>query len=174
MLETSAELAALQALLDRSIASAGPHLRGIFTEDVRMSAADIAMRMPGMQLLTIATVSAAGLPVAGAVDGYLLHGELWFSSGGDGVRTRHLRRRPAVSATWLPDESTQLIVHGEVELIPFGDERAAELRQAMLDHYVPREGAEWAEFIPQLIDEGAVAFRLRARRAFGYHRASAS
>jgi len=174
MLETSAELAALQALLDRSIASAGPHLREIFTEDVRMSAADLVMRMPGMQLLTVATVSAGGLPIAGAVDGYLLHGELWFSSGAEGVRTRHLLRSPAASATWLPDETTQLIVHGEAEIVPFGDERAAELRQAMLDHYVPREGAEWAEFIPQLIDEGAVAFRLQARKAFGYRRAAVS
>jgi hypothetical protein len=170
MLETADEIAALQDLLDRSIARAGPHLREIFSPDVLMTAADVVERMPGMQLLTVATVSRAGLPVAGAVDGYLLHGELWFSSGARAVRTGHLRRSPAVSATWLPDESTQLIVHGEVELVPFGGARAAELRQAMLDHYVPREGDDWAHYLDELAEEQAVAFRIAARRAFAYHR----
>jgi len=170
VLETSADIAVLQALLDRSIAAAGPHLREIFTEDVRMTASELVSRMSGMRLLTVAGVSAAGRPVAGAVDGYLLRGELWFSSGGNAVRTRQLRRNPAVSATWLPDESTQLIVHGDAEITPFGDERAAELRQAMLDHYLPVAGPEWEAFIPQLIAEGAVAFRIRASKAFAYHR----
>ena len=86
------------------------------------------------------------------------------------VRTRQLRQNPAVSATWLPDETTQLTVHGEVEIVPFGDARTAELRQAMLDHYVPIAGPEWARFIDEREDEGAVAFRVVARRAFGYDR----
>jgi hypothetical protein len=169
MLETEAETRALQELLDRSMAAAGPHLREIFA-GARMPASELVGRMRGMQLLTVATVSRDGRPFAGAVDGYLLHGELWFSSGRDAVRTRHLRRNPAVSATWLPDGSTQLTVHGEVEIVPFDDARAAELRQAMLDHYVPIAGPEWAGFVDELETEGAVAFRLVAHRAFGYHR----
>ncbi|GAA4159524.1 hypothetical protein GCM10022286_14080 [Gryllotalpicola daejeonensis] len=173
MLETPDEVAALQTLLDRSIASAGPHLREIFTDDVLMSASEVIERMPGMQLLTVATVSRDGRPIAGAVDGYLLHGELWFSSGAKAVRTAQLRRNPAVSATWLPDETTQLIVHGEVEIMPFGDARAAPMRQAMIDHYVPIEGPEWARFIDELVDDGSVAFRIAARKAFAYHRARA-
>jgi hypothetical protein len=173
MFETEAEIAALQALLDRSMARAGPHLRSIF-EGARMPAHDLVAKMTGMRLLTVATVSRDGRPFAGAVDGYLLHGELWFSSGPDAVRTRQLRRNPAVSATWLPDESTQLTVHGEVEIVPFGDARTAELRQAMLDHYVPIAGPEWAGFVDELERDGAVAFRIVASRAFGYHRVAGS
>lgn len=174
MLESPDELAALQSLLDRSIATAGPHLREIFTDEVLMSAGEVVARMRGMQLLTVATVSRAGRPIAGAVDGYLLHGELWFSSGARAVRTAQLRRNPAVSATWLPDETTQLIAHGEVEIMPFGDERAAPMRQAMIDHYVPVEGPDWARYIDELIDDGSVTFRIAARKAFAYHRAPAA
>lgn len=169
MLETPEETAALQALLDRSLATAGPHLRDIFST-ARATARDLIERMPGMQLLTVATASRDGRPFAGAVDGYLLHGELWFSSEANALRTRHLRRNPAVSATWLPGEHAQLIVHGSAELMPFGDERAAPLRQAMLDHYVPREGPEWAKFIDDLVEEESVAFRIAADRAFAFHR----
>ncbi|GAA4176680.1 pyridoxamine 5'-phosphate oxidase family protein [Gryllotalpicola koreensis] len=174
MWETPDEVAALQSLLDRSIAAAGPHLREIFTLDVLLPAAEIVRRMPGMQLLTVATVSRDGRPITGAVDGYLLHGELWFSSGARAVRTTHLRRNPAVSATWLPDESTQLIVHGDVEILPFGDARVAELRQAMINHYVPIEGPEWARFMDELQDDGAVAFRIAAQKAFAYFREPSS
>jgi hypothetical protein len=38
MLETPDEIARLQHLLDRSAAGAGPHLRGIITDERRMSA----------------------------------------------------------------------------------------------------------------------------------------
>ncbi|AYG02780.1 pyridoxamine 5'-phosphate oxidase family protein [Gryllotalpicola protaetiae] len=170
MFETDDEVAALQALLDRSMAGAGPHLREIF-DGARLSAHDLVERMPGMQLLTVATVSRDGRPYAGAVDGYLLHGELWFGSGTQALRTRHLRRNPAVSATWLPDAQTQLTVHGEVEIVPFAGERAAPLRQAMLDHYVPIEGPEWARFLDDLVDDDSPAFRIIADKAFAYYRA---
>jgi hypothetical protein len=168
MYESESELAALQALLDRSLADAGPHLRDILLPR-RMTARQVVMRMRGMKLLTVATVSRDGRPVSGAVDGYLLHGELWFSSSADAVRTRHLRRNPAASAIWLPDETTQFVVHGDAELIPFGDDRAAELRRAMLDHYVPRQGPDWANFIDLFIAEEAAAFRVAARKAFAYY-----
>jgi hypothetical protein len=168
MFESESEVAALQALLDRSLADAGPHLREILLPR-RMTAQQLVKRMQGMNLLTVATVSRDGRPVTGAVDGYLLHGELWFSSSADAVRTRHIRRNPAVSAIWLPDETTQFVVHGDAEFIPFGDDRVAEMRQAMLDHYVPQEGPEWAKFIDLFIAEEAPAFRVAARKAFAYH-----
>src|SRR3954470_8841824 len=102
MLETSGELAALQSLLDESAAAAGAHMREIITEERRLDAAELVRRLPGMCLLTVATVTADGRPVTGPFDGYFLHGSWWFSSGPDAVRIRHLRARPAVSATYLP------------------------------------------------------------------------
>src|SRR5580704_324404 len=111
MLETPEELRRLQALLDASMASAGPHLRAIISDERRLSAGELVDRLHGMRLLVLATVTADGRPLAGPVDGYFVHGTFWFSSGRDSVRMRHLAARPAVSATHLPGEELAVTVH---------------------------------------------------------------
>src|SRR6266702_4485812 len=133
MLETAEELGNLQQLLDRSMAGAGEHLRGIITGERRLSAAELAGRLQGMRLLTVATVTADGRPLAGPVDGYFLHGTFWFSSGRNSVRMRH----PA----------------------------CAELRQAMLDWYVPRQGPEFESWLDAL---DAVAARIEPEKMFTF------
>ena len=157
MLETPEELDNLQQLLDRSMAGAGEHLRGIITGERRLSAAELAGRLQGMRLLTVATVTADGRPLAGPVDGYFLHGTFWFSSGRNSVRMRHLAARPAVSATHLPGEELAVTVHGRAELFEMRDPAGAELRQAMLDWYVPRQGPEFETWLDAL---DAVAARI--------------
>ena len=107
MLETPEELDALQALLDASMASAGPHLRDIITEERQLDARQLTERLQGMRLLVLATATADGRPLAAPVDGYFLHGTFWFSSGRRGVRMQHLATRPAVSATYLPGMSSR-------------------------------------------------------------------
>src|ERR1700722_3555338 len=104
MYETPEELAGLQRLLDRSADHAGPHLRGIITDERRLSAEEVCQQLVGMRLLVVATVTADGRPLTGPVDGYFLHGGFYFSSGRESVRMRHLAPRPAVSATHLPGE----------------------------------------------------------------------
>ena len=79
MLETPEEMDGLQQLLDRSAAAAGPHLRGIITDDRRLSAAQVCRLMQGLRLLVVATVPADGRPLAGPVDGYFLHGSFYFT-----------------------------------------------------------------------------------------------
>jgi general stress protein 26 len=165
MLETPEELGNLQRLLDRSMAGAGEHLRGIITGERRLSAADLAGRLPGMRLLTVATVTADGRPLAGPVDGYFLHGTFWFSSGRNSVRMRHLAARPAVSATHLPGEELAVTVHGRAELVELRDPAAAELRQAMLDWYVPRQGPEFESWLDAL---DAVAARIEPAKMFTF------
>jgi general stress protein 26 len=165
MLETPEELGNLQRLLDRSMAGAGEHLRGIITGERRLSAADLAGRLPGMRLLTVATVTADGRPLAGPVDGYFLHGTFWFSSGRNSVRMRHLAARPAVSATHLPGEELAVTVHGRAELVELRDPAAAELRQAMLDWYVPRQGPEFESWLNAL---DAVAARIEPAKMFTF------
>jgi general stress protein 26 len=140
MLETPGELIRLQELLDASMASAGPHLRSIIDEERRLGAAELTERFMGMRLLVVATVTADGRPLAGPVDGYFLHGTFWFSSGRNSVRMRHLAARPAVSATHLPGEDLAVTVHGRAECVALDDPAAGELRQAMLDEYLPRQG----------------------------------
>ncbi|MGH3211052.1 MAG: pyridoxamine 5'-phosphate oxidase family protein, partial [Trebonia sp.] len=137
MLETPEEIDRLQGLLDRSAAAAGAHLRDIITDECRLSAAQVCGRLQGMRLLVVATVTADGRPLAGPVDGYLLHGSFYFSSGRNSVRMRHLAARPAVSATHLPSDDLAVSVHGRAELFELADAAHGELRRAMLDHYLP-------------------------------------
>ena len=165
MLETPEELDNLQRLLDRSMASAGEHLRGIITGERRLSAAGLAGRLQGMRLLIVATVTADGRPLAGPVDGYFLHGTFWFSSGRNSVRMRHLAARPAVSATHLPGEELAVTVHGRAELVELREPAGAELRQAMLDWYVPRQGPEFETWLDAL---DAVAARIEPEKIFTF------
>jgi Pyridoxamine 5'-phosphate oxidase len=155
MLETPEELDGLQQLLDRSAGAAGPHLRGIITADRRLSAAQVCQLMQGLRLLVVATVTADGRPLAGPVDGYFLHGSLYFSSGRDSVRMRHLAVRPGVSATYLPGENLALTVHGQAELFDVNDPARGELRQAMLDHYLPLQGPSFETWLDQADAVGA-------------------
>lgn len=166
MLETVDEIRELQDLLDRSAASAGPHLRGIITDERRLSAEKLCARLQGMVLLVVATTTADGRPLCGPVDGYFLHGSFWFSSGRDSVRMRHLRRRPAVSATHLPGEQLAVTVHGRAELLELKGRQGAEMRQAMLDHYVPLQGPQFEEWLDELDGLGA---RIHAERMFTFH-----
>ena len=165
MLETAEELDTLQQLLDLSMAGAGEHLRGIITGERRLSAAELAGRLQGMRLLVVATVTADGRPLAGPVDGYFLHGTFWFSSGRNSVRMRHLAARPAVSATYLPGEELAVTVHGRAELTGLREPAAAELRQAMLDWYVPRQGPEFETWLDAL---DAVAARIEPEKIFTF------
>jgi pyridoxamine 5'-phosphate oxidase-like protein len=163
--ETPADLAALQELLDRSYAAAGPHLRRIITPERRLSAEEVAERLTGMCLLALATVTADGRPIVGPVDGIFFRGAFHFGSSPDSVRFRHIRARPQVSATHLPGEELAVTVHGRAAMVDVGRESGAGLRQALLDIYVPRYGAGWEE----LLDSGAIYARIDADRMFTFH-----
>ena len=166
MLETPEELRHLQDLLDASMASAGPHLRGIISDERRLSAAELADRLQGMRLLVLATVTADGRPLVGPVDGYFLHGTFWFSSGRDSVRMRHLAARPAVSATHLPGEEFAVTVHGRAEQFTLDDPAFAELRQAMLDEYLPKQGPSFEDWLDNVDALGA---RIVPDKMFTFH-----
>jgi hypothetical protein len=166
MHETPEELERLQRLLDESAAGAGPHLRGIITDDRRLSAAQLCERLQGMRLLTVATVTADGRPLVGPVDGYLLHGSFYFSSGRDSVRMRHLATRPGVSATYLPAEELAVTVHGRAELFAVNDPAHPELRRAMLDYYLPKQGPAFESWLDQA---DAVGARISAEKLFTFH-----
>ena len=168
MLETPEELTRLQALLDASMAAAGPHLRGIITDERRLNGRELTERLQGMRLLVLATVTADGRPLAGPVDGYFLHGTFWFSSGRDAVRTRHLAARPACSATHLPGEELAVTVHGRAERFGLDDPAFGELRQAMLDEYLPKQGPSFEEWLDKA---DAIGFRIVPERMFTFHMA---
>ncbi len=165
MHETPADLAALQELLDRSYARAGPHLRRIITPERRLTAGQVAGRLTGMSLLALATVTADGRPVVGPVDGIFFRGAFHFGSSPDSVRFRHIGARPQVSATHLPSEELAVTVHGRAVPVDVHGEADAEFRQTLLEVYVPRYGPEWEEFL----DSGPVYARIDADRMFTFH-----
>ena len=139
MHETPDELATLQRLLDDSAASGGPHLSDIISAERRLTAAQVCERLAGMRLLSVATVTADDRPLCGAVDGYLLHGFWYFSSG-----------------------------HGHAELFEFSDPvHGAVLRQPMLDHYLPLQGPSFEEWMDS--SDEAMGARIVATKMFTFH-----
>jgi len=155
----------LQRLLDRSADAAGPHLKSIITDDRRLSAAQVCERLQGMRLLVLATVTSDGRPLTGPVDGYFLHGSFYFSSGRNSVRMRHLAARPAASATHLPGEDLAVTVHGRAELFELPAAAGGELRQAMLDHYLPLQGPAFETWLDET---DSVAARIAADKMFTF------
>lgn len=165
VLETAEEIDVLQALLDASYASGGPHLRSIIDEERRINAVDLVRLLTGMRLLVTGTITADGRPLTAPVDGYLLHGVWHFSIGGDSLRASHLARRPAISVTHLPSEELAVTVHGVAESYDLKDPSRPELRQAMLDHYLPLQGPAFAEWLEGV---DAVAVQVRPLRMFTF------
>jgi hypothetical protein len=165
MRETPAELQQLQQLLDDSAGHAGTHLLSIITPEHRLGAADLCQAMQGMRLLALATVTADGRPLVGPVDGYLIHGSWYFSSARNSVRMGHLRRRPSVSATHLPGEELAVTVHGQADLFDVNDPTRPELRQAMLDHYLPLQGSAFVRWLDEIDALGA---RIEAAKIFAF------
>jgi hypothetical protein len=144
--ETADDLERLQALLDASYDVAGAHLRGIVTPERRVGAAALAGRLQGMRLLALATSTADGRPIVGPVDGVFYRGAFWFGSGADSLRFRHIRSRPAVSATHLEGEEFAVTVHGTAREFDLRDTAVAGFRACLTEVYAPRYGADWIEW----------------------------
>lgn len=173
--ETHEDVAALQQLLDRSFEAAGPHLVSIVTPARRVAAVDLAERLTGMRLLTLATVTADGRPIAGPVDGIFHRGAFHFGSSPDSVRARHIRARPNVSATHLPGEEFAVTVHGRAVPVDIRAEEGAGLRRTLLEVYVPRYGPEWEQsFLDSGGDRAPVYWRIDAARIFTFQMSDVS
>jgi len=166
MHETADDLAALQALIDRSYAGAGEHLLRIHTPDRRVDANELVERLQGMCLLVLATTSADGRPIAGPVDGIFLRGHFYFGSAPDSVRLRHIAKRPDVSATHIPAEEFAVTVHGRAVPVDLKQEAGGEFRQTLIDIYVPRYGESWVD---DFLDTGPIYARIDAERMFAFH-----
>lgn len=160
MHERPDDLVELQRVIDASFDAAGPHLVEVSTPDRRLTAEQLSARLTGMCLLVLATSTRDGRPLNAPVDGIFYRGRFHFGSSPMSLRFRHLRERPAVSATHLPDESLAVTVHGDAELIDVHALEHAEFKRTLLDIYVPRYGEEWA----RMLDGGAWYARIHPRR----------
>ena len=164
MNETVGDLEKLQRLLDLSYANAGPHLLEVIGPERRLSATELCARLSGMRLLVLATVSTDGRPLAGPVDGVFYRGAFNFGSSPYSVRIGHIRQRPQVSATHLPNEELSVTVHGRATILDMRASENAELRQVLLELYTPRYGADWERFL-----DANTRVRIDADRIFTYH-----
>ncbi len=160
MHETPDDIRALQELLDRSYAAAGPHLRSITTPERRVRAEELVRMLTGMCLLVVATVTSDCRPIAGPLDGVFYRGAFHFGTAPDSIRYRHLLARPQVSATHLPREEFAVNVHGRAAPV----EVAGAFRETLLEVYVPRYGPDWEQFL----DSGPVYMRIDADRMFTF------
>ena len=171
MHETPEDMVALQELLDRSYASAGPHLKSITTPDRRVGAEDLVAMLTGMCLLVVATVTADGRPIAGPLDGIFYRGAWHFGTAPDSVRYRHLLARPHVSATHLPREEFAVNVHGRAAPIDVHAPESRGLRETLFEVYGPRYGEEdWERFLEGGDDpeRSPVYMRIDADRMFTF------
>lgn len=163
MLERPDDIEALQRTIDASYAAAGAHLRAIHAPERRLRATELAELLTGMRLLTLATVTRDGRPVTGPVDGVFYRGAFHFGSSPASIRFRHIAERPAVSATHLPGEHLAVTVHGRATPLDIDAPEHAELRQVLLDIYLPLYGEAWLDVL-----NGAAYARIDARKVFTF------
>jgi uncharacterized pyridoxamine 5'-phosphate oxidase family protein len=161
--ETPEDLAALQEVLDRSYANAGPHMLRIHTPERRLTAEQVAERLQGMCLLALATTTADGRPIVGPVDGIFFRGAFHFGSAPDSTRFRHIAKRPDVSATHLPGEELAVTVHGRAVAV---DTSSGPFRDVLLDIYLPLYGEDWKN---NILDAGSIYARIEPERMFTFH-----
>jgi general stress protein 26 len=160
--ETPAEVAELQALIDRSLARTRPHMRSIIHPGkYSLTARQVVKLLDGMKTVAVAAPAPNGDPLVAPMDGWFLHGKFYFSSSGDAVRIHGLRKRPRASIAYFEGERFLISAHGHAELLLRGHRDVAEIDEIFEDHY-GSSAFDWS-------DEG-VYVRLDADRFYTYSR----
>ncbi|WP_406830575.1 pyridoxamine 5'-phosphate oxidase family protein [Pedococcus sp. KACC 23699] len=145
MWETPEELAALQSLLDDSLARSTPHLRSIVNERT-MTADQLTQVLSGMCTLALSTVTAKGEPRISGVDGHFLHGAWHFGTARTAAKARHLSARPSASVAHMRGEDLGVFTHGTVQpLNPADGEPAADWSEllAYLQDFYGADAFDW-------------------------------
>ena len=145
--ETEDDLVRLQALLDRSYAQSGEHLRSITTPQRRIDARELGRLLGGVQVIDLATVTPSGAPRVSPVDGLFYRAHFYFGSSTTSARYRNLRAHPQVSAAHTRGEELSVVVHGTAQLFALGDPDRADFRAYAEEVYVPLYGDAWREFV---------------------------
>jgi uncharacterized Zn-binding protein involved in type VI secretion len=160
--ETVVELGALQRLIDESHAKSGAHMRGIIHPGkYSLSAGQVVRLLDGMKTIAVAALAPNGDPLVGPMDGWFLHGKFFWSSGGDAVRVRGLRRRPRASVVYFEGERFAITAHGHAELMYAGHPEVTEIDAIFREHY-ESSAFDWSAH--------GVYVRLDADRFYTYSR----
>lgn len=159
MLETDAEIAAIQDLLDRHLARANPHMTGIITPERRLTARQVVTYLQGTRHVAFATVTSRGEPRVSPLDALFIHGRFTLSTGGAATRLKHLRRNPACSAVHMDGDRVAVAVNGEVEWIGRDHHDHDAIHRAWSDQY----GSD-----PYSWGDEFVFFRIQPRTMWAY------
>jgi Pyridoxamine 5'-phosphate oxidase len=131
MLETAADLAALDRLLQASIESAGPHLRKSFEMPSHsLNARQLVALFGRIKTLAFSTVTSRGEPRVTPTSVLFCHANIYVPSVADAARTRHLLRNPACSVAGF-SENWALISHGSAALVDQADDLFPLLNEQM-------------------------------------------
>jgi len=144
VLETDEEIDELQALIDRTFASANPHLASIVGPKRRLSARQVVRYLRGTKHVAFATVNARGEPRVAPLDGVFIHGRFTVSTGGQAARLRHLRANPACSAAHVDGDTIGIVVHGHATIIGRDDAGVDEIEPVWREIY-DSSPFEWGE-----------------------------
>jgi hypothetical protein len=137
--ESPADLLELQALLDQSYETAGPHLKSILSPAGLLSASEVVNELAGVCVLHLATISRAGSPIVAPVDGLFFRGSFWFGSAENSVRFRHIRRDGRVSGSFARGEELTVLIRGVAKEIDKGLSETEAFREYNREVY----GPEW-------------------------------
>jgi hypothetical protein len=163
MNETDADLEELQRRLDESAAAGGAHLRKIFEDERRPSAAELCAHFEGIVEVHLACTTADGAPLVAPIDAIFFRGHLWIGLPAASVRAGLVRRDPRVSVS-SNERGLAVIVHGR--LAPGPDEQQAEFDSVLRDLYEAQYGDWWVDWFNGLDHSGDVGGRVEPRRIF--------
>ena len=135
MYETDADLTRLQALLDRTLERANPHLAWIVSPDRRLTAKQVVRYLQGTKHVAFATVNERGEPRVAPLDGVFVRGRFTVSTGAKAARLRHLRANPACSATHMDGDVVGITAHGRARILVEGDPGVDELERVWSEIY---------------------------------------
>jgi general stress protein 26 len=126
---TEQDLAELQALLERSVDSAGRFMRETFElPDHGLTAPQLTGYFEErMRAVAIATVTVKGEPRVSPVGAVFHRTKFHIPTAEYSMRVRHLRGRPAISLTHFELNLIAVIVHGRAEIISPGAAEFEEL-----------------------------------------------
>jgi len=134
--ETAEEIAVLQALIDRSHNATGPHMRSIIHPGKHsLTARQVVRLLEGMKTVAVAAPAPNGDPLVAPMDGWFLHGKFFFSSSGDSIRIKGLRKRPRASIAYLEGERFLISAHGHAEPMFKGHPDVGEIDAIFRGHY---------------------------------------
>lgn len=145
MKETQEDIDRLQASLDVSIERAGDFLRRSFgIPDHSLSANELSQTLQGVLTVALATVTTNGEPRIAPIGALFYRGDFYIPTVATAARTRHIKKRPAVSLTYFAKEDIAIIVHGSATIITPNHQDFEKLEE-LLRTYSNASVSSWGE-----------------------------